>query len=172
MKKGRTVRLSSRRDGKTSTGHFRFGTYTEASVKAAEGSVVSLGKDFYMKHPDVGWVKGKKNGNGHEQVTYGAGQLWKYTSSAAYYKRVLKSSTTKWTWTGIERKINGVKAKQYKGTPKFDAADFSEYHVWLDAQYRPIRITSTATAYGMSVTTRDDFSKWGKKITIKAPKLG
>lgn len=173
MKKSRTVRIrTAYDDGSWASGPYRFGKGTDASVNSNTGlRHVALGKDFWMKNPGEGWVKGRKNGDADEQLAYGTGQLWRANSSAAVYTQALRSSTTKWKWTGVERKINGVKARRYTGTPRIKGMKFSEYSVWLDKQYRPIRVTSTGTAFGYTISMKQDFTKWGKKVSITPPRV-
>lgn len=173
MKKGRTVRVrTAYDDGTWSKGPYRFGKTTDASVTHQDGARhVALGKDFWMKPAGEGWSKGKKNGNAAEQLAYGTGVLWRATSSPAAYRRMLASSSEDWTWTGVQRKVNGVKARRYTGLPTATDMEFTEYSVWLDRNDRPIRITSTGTAYGFTITMTQDFRKWGKKVSIKAPKV-
>lgn len=174
MKAGRTAQVrTAYDDGTWSKGPYRFGKTTDASVVAQNGARhVSLGKDFWMKPAGEPWAKGKRNGDADEQLAYGTGVLWRATSSPAAQKRALASSNVKWTWTGVERKVNGVRARQYSGNPTNTGMDFSEYRVWLDRQYRPVRVTSTGTAFGHTVKMKQDYSKWGRKVSITKPKIG
>ncbi|MFC6152981.1 hypothetical protein [Nocardioides yefusunii] len=173
MKKSKTVVIrTTQSGGPTGKGPYRFGKTTDASVSSSDGSKqVALGKNFWMKPAGEGWSKGKKNGNADEQLAHFTGVLWRANASAASYKRALGSSTVKWKWTGVEKKINGVKAREYAGKPVFEGVKVSAYTVWLDTQYRPIRVASTVTGFGVTVKSKQDFTKWGKKVTIKAPKV-
>ena len=173
MKAGRTAQVrTAYDDGAWSKGPYRFGNTSDASVVAHDGAKhVAIGKDFWMKPAGERWSKGKRNGDAGEQLAYGTGVLWRATSSPTAQKKALASSDVKWTWTGVAKKVNGVKARQYAGNPTNAGMAFSEYHVWLDSQYRPVRVTSTGTAYGITVTMKQDYTKWGKTVSIKKPKV-
>jgi len=173
MKAGRTVHVRTAYDnGTRSKGPYRFGKTTDASVTAQDGAKhVAIGKDFWMKPAGERWSKGRRNGDAAEQLAYGTGVLWRASSSAKAQKKALASSSVKWTWTGVEKKVNGVRARQYAGNPTNAGMEFSEYHVWLDNRYRPVRVTSTGTAFGVTLKMKQDYTKWGRKVSIKKPKV-
>lgn len=173
MKRGRTVRITtSYDDGRRGTGPYRFGKTTDASVKANDGTAqIALGKDFYLKSPDTGWVKGKANGTPEEQMAHTTGVLWRAMSRPAHYRKVLASSKGGWKRVGNARKVNGVKAIRYDGKPSVLGVEVDSYRIWLDKQDRAIKIVSKSTAYGETVTMTQDWRKWGKKVSITAPDM-
>lgn len=171
MKTGRTVVVrTAMSDGSVGVGPYRFTATTDASVKANDGSrQVALGKGFWVKPKGGTWVKAKATGSRAQRDAHLAGQLWRGLASAAAFKRYLGSSTEPWRPTGRTKKINGVKAHQYSGMPRIDGLDFAEYHVWIDRHHRPIRVAYRATAFGTELSMKQDYSKWGSKVSIKAP---
>lgn len=172
MKAGRTVKVTTNHDGEISKGPMRFTKVTDASVTYADSSrVVVLGDNGWWKEAGRGWVKAKARGTQRERQAYLIFVLWRANSSAKAYRSMLASSTTPWEWTGKERKVNGVRAKEYTGTPEYAETTFSTYRVWLDAKYRPVRLVTVGTAHGITVSTKQDFRKWGKKVSITAPKV-
>ncbi|MGN0065167.1 MAG: hypothetical protein ACI379_13075 [Nocardioides sp.] len=172
MKAGRTVTVTTNHDGEVSKGPMRFTKVTDASVTYADSSrVVILGDDAWWKEAGHGWAKAKAKGTQRERQAYLIFVLWRANSSAQAYRSMLASSSTPWEWTGKARKVNGVRAREYTGTPAYAETTFSTYRVWLDNSYRPVRIKTVGTAYGITVKTTQDFRRWGKKVTITAPKV-
>lgn len=172
MLNGRTAFLSSTYDdGQWTRGDGRFKKkYTEASARYSDGSkLVVLGGKAWWKPAGSGWVRARKGGTPNEQLAWNIQQLWVGLSSAPAYRSYLRASTTGWTPTGVHRKVNGVKAREYVGTVVMDGATFDDYRVWVDRWDRPIRITSTLTLMGITSTGVQDFKKWGKKVAIKKP---
>ncbi len=174
MTKGRTVQLRSRYDdGSWNKGPARFTKKTtDASVTYSNGDrLVVIGTDAWLKEAGKPWVKGKKNGTEDEQVTWLVRQLWLATASPSAYRGYLRSSRTGWTWTGRSKKINGVRAKEYVGEPKILGYRPDHYAVWVDKWDRPVRVDSTTTIGGITSSGRQTFSRWSKKVTIKAPRV-
>lgn len=169
--RGRTVRITTAYDdGRRGTGPYRFGKTTDASVKANDGTdLVALGKDFYVKGPDAGWIKGDANGNAAEQMAHATGVLWRAMARPAFYRKVLASSSDGWKRVGKASKVNGVKAIRYDGRPTVMGVEVDSYRIWVDRQDRAIKIISKSTAYGTTVSMTQNWRKWGKKVSIKAP---
>ena len=172
MKAGRTAHLTTDHDGETSAGPMRFGMTTDASVVHADGARFTvIGDRAWHKQAGKGWVRARRNGSADEQLAYLVLVLWRSSATPATYRSALASSSTPWKWTGKERRVNGVRAKEYAGTPAYGGATFSKYRVWLDSRDRPVRIASTGSMGDVTVTTKQDFRRWGKKVTIKPPKM-
>ncbi|WP_262849675.1 hypothetical protein [Mumia quercus] len=174
MRKGTTVQVRGTfDDGRWNKGPARFRKAgTDASVVYSEGAkLVVIGTNVWHKEAGKPWVKGKKGGTADEQLAWMVGQVWLASSSLKAYRGYLRSSNNGWTWTGRTRKLNGVRAKEYVGNPKLMGHRPDRYAVWLDKWDRPVRVDSRLTIGGITSTARQDFSKWGKKVTIKAPRV-
>ena len=89
----------------------------------------------------------------------------------AFYRKVLASSSDGWNRVGKARKVNGVKAIRYDGTPSVNGILADRYSIWVDKHDRTIRVIHTTTAADITVTMTQDWRKWGKKVSIKAPKV-
>ncbi|WP_235734955.1 hypothetical protein [Nocardioides alcanivorans] len=175
MVKGRTAHLSSRfSDGSGNQGDARFKkNYTETSASYSDGSrLVVLGGKAWFKPAGHGWVKAKNKGTPNEQLAWNIQQLWVGLSSARAYKAYLRASSSGWKPTGRNKGVNGVTAREYVGTVTIEGLTHDDYRVWVDKWDRPIRINSTLTAYGSTITGVQNFKKWGKNVKIKKPKLG
>lgn len=172
MRAGRTAHLTTNHDGEVSAGPMRFTKTTDASVVYQDGArFIVIGDKAWHKPAGKGWFRARKNGNADERLAYLILALWRSSATPAAYRSALASSTTPWEWTGKERRVNGVRAKEYTGTPAYGGATFSKYRVWLSANDRPVRIVSTGSMGDVTVTTKQDFRRWGKKVTIKPPKM-
>lgn len=174
MQRGRTATLVTRHTpGTSATAAARFTpTRTDASVSYSDGSrlVMLKGRGWY-KPAGKGWVR---PGTGSEDALLARAivTLWNSTSSPASYRRALRASSTGWQASGAIRRINGQQAREYLGTVTLGPLTFSRYAVWVDRLDRPVRISSTGTLSGVTVTTRQDFNRWGKPVRIVPPTRG
>src|SRR5690606_39734822 len=96
-----------------------------------------------------------------EQMAWNVQQLWVGLSSATAYRSYLRASSTGWKPTGRHQKVNGVKAREYVGTVTLGDLTHDDYRVWVDKWDRPVRIKSTLTAFGSTITGVQDLKKWG-----------
>lgn len=174
MLAGRTAHLSSKfSDGTWNKGPGRFKkSHTEASARYHDGSrLVILKRQAWLKPAGHGWVKAKKSGSSIEQMAWNVQQLWVGLSSATAYRSYLRASSTGWKPTGRHQKVNGVKAREYVGTVTLGDLTHDDYRVWVDKWDRPVRIKSTLTAFGSTITGVQDLKKWGRTVSIKEPKM-
>lgn len=173
MEANRTVHVSNRfDDGTWNKGPARFlNGHTEASVTYSQGMrLVVRNRKAWVKNPGRPWVRAVNGGDPEQQHAWSIQELWVALSSSRAYRSYLRSSSTGWTWTGKSRRINGVRARQYTGTPRILGQSFDRYLVWVDKWDRPIRIESTITMMGITASGTQDFTKWGGKVKIKPPK--
>lgn len=158
-------------DGTWGQGPYRFRkSGTDASVTQHDGGrLVALGKNFWLKQPGGGWVKASATSADPDASTaHLAATLWRATASDASYRKLFASTT--WKPSGKVKKFKGVKARQYTGEPQHPSAKFESYSVWLDSSYRPARVTSTMVVMGQRSKMTQGYTRWGKKVSIKAPK--
>ncbi len=174
MQAGRTARVRTQPSGEgPSKAQMRFGRGTDVSVVMADGSrFVAIGSKAWHRAAGGRWVRARAHGTPEEVLAEGIRQLFLGLSSAQAYRTYLSASTTPWKWTGKERRINGVRAREYRGTPVVGGYSYTRYRVWLDTADRPIRVDTAMTMYGQRSTWRQDFSRWGAKVKIVAPTLG
>lgn len=170
MQRGRTATVTTRHtQGTSSTAVSRFTTRTDASVKYSDGArlVMIDGKGWY-KPAGKGWVR-PGTGSEDQLIARAIVALWNASSSPAAYRKSLRTSSTGWKASGKVRKLNGVRAREYVGTVRMGGVSFSHYAVWVDQLDRPVRIASTGSMSGVTVTSRQDFKRWGKPVSIKPP---
>lgn len=172
MSRARTAVVRSRHsEGPSSVGPMRFVKKTDASVRYSDGSaLVVIGNKTWYRAPGRPWARpGTRTED--EMMADMIAKVWRATSSAQTYRATLSQSSTGWQYTGKQRRINKVRAREYTGTMSLGEATFDHYAVWVDAKDRPIRIESTGTLYGVTVTSRQDFRGWGKPVKIVPPKV-
>lgn len=158
-------------DGSWGKGPYRFRkSATDASVTQHDGGgIVALGKNFWLKQPGGNWVKASATSSDPDAtMAHMAGALWRSAATDATYRKLIGSTT--WKPTGKVKRFKGVKARQYTGKPKHPSGTITHYSIWLDSSYRPARVNSTVEVLGERSKMTQDFTRWGKKVSIKAPK--
>lgn len=159
-------------DGTSAKGPYRFRSRTtDASITQNDGGrLVVIGKSTWVKQPGDAWVKSSATSSDpRARSAYVAGVLWRATANDKQYKKLMRS--TNWKPTGKVKRIKGVKTRQYTGTPKHPDGKYLSYAVWLDSSYRPARVTSTMEVMGYRTKMTQNYTRWGKKVSIKAPAM-
>lgn len=172
MKRGSTATVTTRHTpGVTSTGPSRFTSRTDASVTYSDGArLVMLGGKGWYKAPGRPWAR-PGTATEDQMTARLVVSLWNATATDRGYQQPLRASSTGWKATGGVRTVNGIRAREYRGTVTLGAVTYSRYSVWVDALDRPVRIQSVGSAYGQTVKSRQDFKGWGRKVAIKPPKM-
>lgn len=165
-----TAQYVSNNDGDVARGVIRYGRHTDVSLKMSKGrGVVGLGTRTWFKDTGKAWVMGRPGGSFEESQAHMIGALWRGLASVQSVRGALAASTTDWAPTGRTRKMNGVSASEYSGSPVHGDMTYTTYSVWIDSGFRPIRIESVGSAYGITTKTKQDFKKWGRSVAIKPP---
>lgn len=172
----KTHKVRTRTSAFTEVTTMKYGKKLELDSSSMGVRVIIAGGTTYLRMDKKSpWIVGSKKGDEEQRGIHAAGreiaQMNKRSGQQAAFRR-----GSEWTFTGKTKKVKGVKQWQYTGAPDMSATygDVDDVTVtyWVDKFFRPVTSVAKLTVDGDTETVRATFSNYGKKVTIKAPRVG
>lgn len=154
----------------TGTTDYRFGRTVDLTTRASDGGrVVMLGSGMWIKeNSGTGWIRGLANGTPAQERAHVTLREIRLGSTPGAWKSEYSWFAASWKATGRTQRLDGVKVREYRAVPR-TGRDGVKQRIWIDAKARVRLSHFSLSSGGETISARQRFSRFGKKVTIIAP---